>query len=125
MPAISENIGISIAAFAVPEVMIAFNTDWKPYIMLNAPTFPLPDMLAASELRKVSIILPSSKITIMPEAKPTTKAAESISFAPAMNNFAISLAFFPKTIPLTIAMVKNKAAICSNPQSNAITPMTR
>ena len=64
-------------------------------------------------------------MTMMPDAKPTTKAAESISFAPAMKSLAISLAFLPNAMPLIIAIVKKSAAICSNPQSNPITPSTK
>ena len=62
---------------------------------------------------------------MIPLAKPTTKAAESISFAPAIKSFAISLAPLPRAIPVIIAIVKNKAAICSNPHSKTITPITK
>lgn len=72
----------------------------------------------------VSIIFPSSKITMMPPAKPTTKAADKISFAPKINSFTISLADFPMEIPAANPIMKNRDAISSKPHSNPITPAT-
>ena len=62
---------------------------------------------------------------MMPEAKPTTRAADRMSRAPAMSSSAILLAEKPAMTPHTMPIPRNKPVISGMYQSQQVTPTMR
>ena len=124
----SENgamMGIVIAAFAVADGIRKFIIVWIPYISDNeaiCPDSPKPDSI---EWRIESIIRPSSRIIMIPAAKPTTSAADIMSFAPLRNSYTILLGDSPIAIPHRIPKARNNADISPIYQPKASTPIIR
>ena len=79
-------IGIVTAAYADADGMKTLMIVWIPYIVPNAPTLPDPSRADAIEPSNVSMTFPSLRITMIPAANPIIRAAEKMSFAPAMNS---------------------------------------
>ncbi len=118
-------IGIVMAALAVADGMKRLMNVCIPYIMLNEASGPAPLSEDSIECSMVPIILPSCRMIMIPEARPTMNAAENMSFAPAMNSSEILPAPYPEAIPDNIARARNNALISGMYHPKQIVPMTR
>ena len=61
---------------------------------------------------------------MIPAANPITRAAENMSFAPAMNSLAMLSAEFPEAMPAAIPRAMKRAQISGRYQPYPITPTT-
>ena len=95
-----------------------------PYIAESDHSPPALFSAACREFKIESIILPSCNITIIPDANPTTRAEESISFAPAIISDEILPESYPATIPDTIPIARKSPDISAIYQPQRVTPTT-
>ena len=104
-------MGMVRAALAEPDGMIILIIVWIKYMIPSERTRPASLIRPASEWRIGSMIWPSCKIMIIPPAKPTTSAAERISFTPAIKSLTMLSAFSFAAKPESIPMARNSPDI--------------
>ena len=114
-----------IAALAVAEGMMKLMRAWMPYIADSEATGELPSKPSCIPWRMLSTTLPSCRMTMIPEANPTTRAADRMSRAPAMSSSAIRLAENPAMIPHRMPIPRNRPVISGMYQSQQVTPTMR
>ena len=127
-PTRSENgamMGMVMAALAVALGRMKLITAWMAYMAVRDDAFPLPSRPSCIRWRMLSTTCPSCRMTMMPEANPTTSAAERISRAPARNSSAMRLAEKPAMMPQTMPISRNRPVISGIYQSQQVTPTTR
>ena len=118
-------MGMVMAALAVALGIRKLMRAWMPYIADSDATGPVPSSPSCIPWRRLSTTCPSCRMTMIPEAKPTTRAAERMSLAPARNSSAIRLAPKPAMTPHTIPIPRKSAVISGRYHSQTVTPTMR
>ena len=99
-------------------------TAWMPYMAERDAIGPVPSRPSCMEWRMLSTTLPSCRMTMIPEAKPTTRAADRMSLAPAMSSSAMRLPEKPAMMPHTRPITRKRPVISGRYHSHCVTPTT-
>ena len=118
-------IGMVNAALADPDGIIRLISVCIRYITPKDTIFPVSPISEARECKIGSMICPSCSIWMIPPARPTTMAADSISLAPSMNCPMMLSVFSLLANPERIPIARKMAEISGRYQPCPMTPVIR